>query len=1025
MIKIDIVCSTLLEDLASISAAGGASSLAMGQEKALYIALYDFNGVGEDQLSIRKGDHIRLLCYNKTGEWCEGRLVATKRNDPASHKRIGMVGWLPTNYVCLDHSLDKYSWYHGKISRAESEELLSSGINGSYLVRESESVPGQWSISVRHDARVYHYRINIDADGRLFITQESKFNSMNELVQHHGNHPDGLICSLVYPAPRREHKTKGFSMSPFQPQGWEVDRTEITMSCKLGGGQYGDVYQGYWKNRDETVAVKTQKEAMTLPDFLAEAAIMTELRHPNLVKLLGVCTVEPPFFIITEFMCNGNLLDYLRRSDKSSLGPSTLMHMATQIAAGMAYLEGRNFIHRDLAARNCLVGKNNAVKVADFGLARFMREDTYTAHAGAKFPIKWTAPEGLAFNTFSTKSDVWAFGVLLWEIATYGMAPYPGVELSNVYSLLEKGFRMDCPDGCPQAVYRLMLQCWNWSPSDRPRFRNIHDSLLNLFPHNNIDEEVDRQLEMSRQRRARRSEVASIAPHVSHSPARRSVGLCSDFPPPPSEHQSRQPLPPPASTKPKFLMNVLHPRSNSHDDSAHSPTPLAERHLRKTVGRLGTMPKGQRIDAYLQSLNNDESEDAGSMTGSVPDDDSLDSQSQMLAQLKSRLKKTKSESPVSSQSASGEDTPSPAPSSSPRPIPPTRGTERDDGDQPRPKPRPRRSEPPPPAEEPSTPPMWKTKRTVRAEPKSDDKEQDYELQNRIRNLRHVERPHFSAEKGDGDDDRILNRRSEDERPRTADARDSMDLNPDRPEVQTARIRNLVTQKVAPLQHHRPFSVADASEESDCSSPALSTKIPDVQPRHFSTLQRTQKTPEKPENNKRLGGAKLGEDEAVMTRTHSLRDIATKFEQLNTVQAAPLRTGLNPKRLSLMEKPKNPPMMGQMDHAAPSHSEQQSVSKESVLELAQRIEDCLRSAMEGKPNLIELGDRTQQFHSNCQIYAEMISPHSKFRYRELLNRVEVLARQVRSSSASSSTTVTSELLHNLDTHLQQIVQLIKR
>lgn len=124
-----------------------------------------------------------------------------------------------------------------------------------------------------------------------------------------------------------------------------------------------------------------------------------------------------------------------------------------------------------MAARNCLVADENIVKVADFGLARFMREDTYTAHQGAKFPIKWTAPEGLAYNTFSTKSDVWAFGVLLWEIATYGMAPYPGVDLNRVYGLLEHGYRMDSPPGCPPSVYRLMLQCWNWSPSDRPRFQ--------------------------------------------------------------------------------------------------------------------------------------------------------------------------------------------------------------------------------------------------------------------------------------------------------------------------------------------------------------------------------------------------------------------------------------------------------------------------------------------------------------------------------------------------------------------------
>ena len=159
-------------------------------------------------------------------------------------------------------------------------------------------------------------------------------------------------------------------------------------------------------------------------------------------------------------------------------------------------------VHRDLAARNCLVGDNHLVKVADFGLARFMHDDTYTAHAGtecgymqklylyvcsmlpvkqarhhrlinyriykvcvllnragAKFPIKWTAPEGLAYNRFSTKSDVWAFGILLWELATYGMSPYPGVELNEVYHLLEKGYRMDCPAGCPSNVYDLMRNC--------------------------------------------------------------------------------------------------------------------------------------------------------------------------------------------------------------------------------------------------------------------------------------------------------------------------------------------------------------------------------------------------------------------------------------------------------------------------------------------------------------------------------------------------------------------------------------
>jgi hypothetical protein len=145
---------------------------------------------------------------------------------------------------------------------------------------------------------------------------------------------------------------------------------------------------------------------------------------------------------------------------------------------------------RDLAARNCLVGENNVVKVADFGLARLVNqgadndadaESAYTAHIGAKFPIKWTAPEGLAYNKFSSKSDVWAFGVLLWEIATYGKAPYAGVELANVYHLLDSGYRMECPDNCPPNVYELMRGCWLWDASARPTFDRIHTELKQMF----------------------------------------------------------------------------------------------------------------------------------------------------------------------------------------------------------------------------------------------------------------------------------------------------------------------------------------------------------------------------------------------------------------------------------------------------------------------------------------------------------------------------------------------------------------
>ncbi|XP_035411275.1 tyrosine-protein kinase ABL1 isoform X3 [Cygnus atratus] len=446
----------------------------------LFVALYDFVASGDNTLSITKGEKLRVLGYNHNGEWCEAQ---TKNGQ----------GWVPSNYITPVNSLEKHSWYHGPVSRNAAEYLLSSGINGSFLVRESESSPGQRSISLRYEGRVYHYRINTASDGKLYVSSESRFNTLAELVHHHSTVADGLITTLHYPAPKRNKPTI-YGVSPNYDK-WEIERTDITMKHKLGGGQYGEVYEGVWKKYSLTVAVKTLKEdTMEVEEFLKEAAVMKEIKHPNLVQLLGVCTREPPFYIITEFMTYGNLLDYLRECNRQEVNAVVLLYMATQISSAMEYLEKKNFIHRDLAARNCLVGENHLVKVADFGLSRLMTGDTYTAHAGAKFPIKWTAPESLAYNKFSIKSDVWAFGVLLWEIATYGMSPYPGIDLSQVYELLEKDYRMERPEGCPEKVYELMRACWQWSPSDRPSFAEIHQAFETMFQESSISDEVEKEL---------------------------------------------------------------------------------------------------------------------------------------------------------------------------------------------------------------------------------------------------------------------------------------------------------------------------------------------------------------------------------------------------------------------------------------------------------------------------------------------------------------------------------------------------
>ncbi|XP_070614579.1 tyrosine-protein kinase ABL1 isoform X2 [Erythrolamprus reginae] len=446
----------------------------------LFVALYDFVASGDNTLSITKGEKLRVLGYNHNGEWCEAQ---TKNGQ----------GWVPSNYITPVNSLEKHSWYHGPVSRNAAEYLLSSGINGSFLVRESESSPGQRSISLRYEGRVYHYRINTASDGKLYVSSESRFNTLAELVHHHSTVADGLIITLHYPAPKRNKPTI-YGVSPNYDK-WEIERTDITMKHKLGGGQYGEVYEGVWKKYNLTVAVKTLKEdTMEVEEFLKEAAVMKEVKHPNLVQLLGVCTREPPFYIITEFMTYGNLLDFLRDCNRQEVNAVVLLYMATQISSAMEYLEKKNFIHRDLAARNCLVGENHLVKVADFGLSRLMTGDTYTAHAGAKFPIKWTAPESLAYNKFSIKSDVWAFGVLLWEIATYGMSPYPGIDLSQVYELLEKDYRMERPEGCPEKVYELMRECWQWSASERPSFAEIHQAFETMFQESSISDEVEKEL---------------------------------------------------------------------------------------------------------------------------------------------------------------------------------------------------------------------------------------------------------------------------------------------------------------------------------------------------------------------------------------------------------------------------------------------------------------------------------------------------------------------------------------------------
>jgi fyn-related kinase len=290
---------------------------------------------------------------------------------------------------------------------------------------------------------------------------------------------DGVCCYLTKPCAMAQKPVIG----GLAKDKWEIPRTELQKADLLGSGQFGEVYKGYWKRKTE-VAIKTLRaDAANVEQFLKEAQLMKTLVHHKLVQLYGVCTVDKPIFIVTELMKNGALLEYLRSIKGRQLSIEVLVDMGAQVAEGMAFLERKNYIHRDLAARNVLVGVDNIVKIADFGLARAIPDDMYVAQAGAQFPVKWTAPEAMSYNKYTIKSDVWSFGVLLTELVTYGRIPYVGMPNIDLVKFLDQGYRMECPQNCPEKLYELMLQCWEHNPQNRPTFDSLH-SLLDEFFYN-------------------------------------------------------------------------------------------------------------------------------------------------------------------------------------------------------------------------------------------------------------------------------------------------------------------------------------------------------------------------------------------------------------------------------------------------------------------------------------------------------------------------------------------------------------
>ncbi|XP_053781558.1 tyrosine-protein kinase SYK isoform X2 [Desmodus rotundus] len=445
---------------------------------------------------------------------------------------------------------EKMPWFHGKISRDESEQtvLIGSKTNGKFLIRARDN-NGSYALCLLHEGKVLHYRIDKDKTGKLSIPDGKKFDTLWQLVEHYSYKPDGLLRVLTIPCQKLGEQPgninfvsrpqlpsahpaaassqgnrpeSSVTFNPYEPDGghWTaeresqrealpmdtevyespyadpeeirpkevyLDRKLLTLEDKeLGSGNFGTVKKGYYQMKKvvKTVAVKILKNEANDPalkdELLAEANVMQQLDNPYIVRMIGICEAES-WMLVMEMAELGPLNKYLQQN--RHVKDKNIIELVHQVSMGMKYLEESNFVHRDLAARNVLLVTQHYAKISDFGLSKALRADEnyYKAQTHGKWPVKWYAPECINYYKFSSKSDVWSFGVLMWEAFSYGQKPYRGMKGSEVSAMLEKGERMGCPPGCPREMYDLMNLCWTYDVESRPGFAAVELRLRNYY----------------------------------------------------------------------------------------------------------------------------------------------------------------------------------------------------------------------------------------------------------------------------------------------------------------------------------------------------------------------------------------------------------------------------------------------------------------------------------------------------------------------------------------------------------------
>uniref|UniRef100_A0A671NQE6 Tyrosine-protein kinase n=1 Tax=Sinocyclocheilus anshuiensis TaxID=1608454 RepID=A0A671NQE6_9TELE len=377
---------------------------------------------------------------------------------------------------------EKMPWFHGKIDREDSEQRL---LRSSHL-----------SVSLWQKKLVEHY--SYKPDGLLRVLTETCPRPSQNTGGHIEN-PYNFRSNLrgELPKPNIFNNTEAMPMDtqvyespyadPEELRSTTVKRSDLTLEDgELGSGNFGTVLRGVYqmKKTQKIVAVKILKNednnAAVKDEMLREANVMQQLDNPYIIRMIGICEAES-LMLVMELAELGPLHRFLQKNKHISV--KNITELVHQVSMGMKYLEEHNFVHRDLAARNVLLVTQHYAKISDFGLSKALTEEEnyYKAKGHGKWPLKWYAPECMNYLKFSSKSDVWSFGVLMWEAFSLGQKPYKGMKGNEVIQMIESGERMSAPADCPPEMYNLMRKCWTYKPDERPGFSVVEPRLRHYY----------------------------------------------------------------------------------------------------------------------------------------------------------------------------------------------------------------------------------------------------------------------------------------------------------------------------------------------------------------------------------------------------------------------------------------------------------------------------------------------------------------------------------------------------------------